>query len=156
MEFSLQCICFSSLPDVFYKSWIKDVIIFFWKLRCCLSQKNELTENGSLVCGRETRHDGHEEDGHVQHGGDAQGDLLTRLSRDQEHKPDNSKIRNKRHDLLFITMTFFTFWAQKALASLVAISGPKTVSIFRAYSFQWPSKWICPHQNYYVPRHINN
>jgi hypothetical protein len=45
------------------------------------------------------------------------------------------------------------FWAQLALAFLVAISGPKKVSIFRAHPFQWPSKWICPHQNNYVPRH---
>ncbi len=38
-------------------------------------------------------------------------------------------------------------WAQMALASLVAISGPKKVSIFRAHPFQWPELWICPHQN---------
>jgi hypothetical protein len=30
-------------------------------------------------------------------------------------------------------------------ASLVAISGPKKGSIFRAHPFQWPSKWILPH-----------
>jgi hypothetical protein len=29
------------------------------------------------------------------------------------------------------------FWAQIALASLVAISWPKKVSIFRAHQFQW-------------------
>jgi hypothetical protein len=29
-------------------------------------------------------------------------------------------------------------------------------SIFRARPFQWPSKWIFPHQNHYVPLHINN
>ena len=40
--------------------------------------------------------------------------------------------------------------------NLEAISRPKKVSIFRAHPFQWPSKWICPPQNYYVLRHINN
>jgi hypothetical protein len=45
---------------------------------------------------------------------------------------------------------------QNGLASLVAISGPKEVEIFIAHPFQWPSKMICLHQNYYVPRHINN
>jgi hypothetical protein len=29
------------------------------------------------------------------------------------------------------------------------------VSIFKAYPIQWPSKWIFPHQNHCVPRHIN-
>jgi hypothetical protein len=33
--------------------------------------------------------------------------------------------------------------------------GPKKVSIFRAHPFQWPSKWIFPHQNHYA-RYINN
>jgi hypothetical protein len=42
---------------------------------------------------------------------------------------------------------------QMALVSLYAISGPKKVLIFRAHLFQWPSKWICMHQNHYVPRH---
>jgi hypothetical protein len=37
-----------------------------------------------------------------------------------------------------------------------AISRPKKVLIFMSLPFQWPSKWICPHQNHYVPRHINN
>jgi hypothetical protein len=43
------------------------------------------------------------------------------------------------------------FLAQMALASLVTISGPKKVSLFRAHPFQWPSKWIFPHQNHYRP-----
>ncbi len=30
--------------------------------------------------------------------------------------------------------------------------GPK-FSIFRAHLIQWPSKWICPQQNQYDPRH---
>jgi hypothetical protein len=47
-------------------------------------------------------------------------------------------------------------WAQMALALLVAISGPKKDSFFRAQPLQWPSKWIRPHQNHYVLRHINN
>jgi hypothetical protein len=29
-------------------------------------------------------------------------------------------------------------------------------SITRAIGKDGPSKWICPHQNHYVPRHINN
>ncbi len=29
------------------------------------------------------------------------------------------------------------------------------VSIFTAHPFQWPSKWIFPHQNHYGPRHLN-
>jgi hypothetical protein len=47
---------------------------------------------------------------------------------------------------------------EMVLASLVAILGRKKVSIFRAHPFQWPSKWILPHQNQYryVPRLINN
>ncbi len=48
------------------------------------------------------------------------------------------------------------FWAQMALASPVAISGPKKVLIFRAHPFQWPSKWMLPHQNHFVPSQINN
>jgi hypothetical protein len=44
-------------------------------------------------------------------------------------------------------------WAQVAL---VAISGPKKVLIFRAHPFQWPSNWIFPHQNHYVPRHTKH
>ncbi len=59
-----------------------------------------------------------------------------------------------------ITRAIRTGWpwksTQMALASLVAISGPKRVSIFRAHPFQWPSKWIFSHQNHFVPRHLNN
>jgi hypothetical protein len=40
--------------------------------------------------------------------------------------------------------------------SLVAISGLKKVSNIRAHPFQWPSKWICPHHNHCVLRHLNN
>jgi hypothetical protein len=29
------------------------------------------------------------------------------------------------------------------------------VEIFRTHHIQWPLKWIYPHQNYYIPRHIN-
>jgi hypothetical protein len=42
------------------------------------------------------------------------------------------------------------FWAQIVLPSLDAISGPKKIWIFRAHPFQWPSKWIFPHQNHYA------
>ena len=46
-----------------------------------------LTDKRRLIIGRQSGHDGHEEHRHVQHGGDAQGYLLTRLGRDHEHKP---------------------------------------------------------------------
>jgi hypothetical protein len=48
------------------------------------------------------------------------------------------------------------FETQMALASLDVISVPKIILIFRSPPFQWPSSWICPHQNDFVPRHINN
>jgi len=50
------------------------------------------------------------------------------------------------------------FRTQMALAVLDAISEPKKVSkkIFRVHPFQWPSKWICSHQNHYIPCHLNN
>ncbi len=48
-----------------------------------------------------------------------------------------------------------TFLGQMALASLVAMSEPKKASIFRAHPFQWPSKWVFPHQNHYIPRRTN-
>ncbi len=44
------------------------------------------------------------------------------------------------------------FWARMALDSLIVISRPKKVSIFRAHSFQW----ICPHQNHNFLRNLNN
>jgi hypothetical protein len=28
--------------------------------------------------------------------------------------------------------------------------------VFCTVCMSWPSKWICPHQNHYVLRHINN
>jgi hypothetical protein len=34
--------------------------------------------------------------------------------------------------------------------------GPNKFLIFKAHPFQWRPKWICPHQNHYVRRHINN
>jgi hypothetical protein len=43
------------------------------------------------------------------------------------------------------------FWAQMALASLVAISGPKKDSIFRAHPLQWPSKWMLPTSKSFLP-----
>jgi hypothetical protein len=39
---------------------------------------------------------------------------------------------------------FVPKWHQMALASLVAISGPQTVSIFMAHLFQWPWLWNLP------------
>jgi hypothetical protein len=44
----------------------------------------------------------------------------------------------------------------RLLVQVYVISGPKKVSIFRAHPFRWPSKCIFPHQNPYVPLHINN
>ncbi len=46
-----------------------------------------------------------------------------------------------------------------ALATLVAISGPQKVSIFRVPPppIKWPLLWICPpSQNHYVSHHIKN
>ncbi len=54
------------------------------------------------------------------------------------------------YNMPVVYMALIIFWAQIALASLVAISGPKKVLIFRAHPFQRPWKWICPHQNHYV------
>ncbi len=48
------------------------------------------------------------------------------------------------------------FLAQMALASLVAISGPQKVSIFRASPSNGPCNGSCSHQNHYLPRLINN
>jgi hypothetical protein len=45
---------------------------------------------------------------------------------------------------------------EMALASLVAISELKNVSIFRSTPSNGPPKWIFPHQDHYDPRHINN
>ena len=36
------------------------------------------------------------------------------------------------------------------------LKGPKSLNFQGPHPFQWPSKWICPHQFNYVPRHINN
>ena len=32
---------------------------------------------------------------------------------------------------------------------------PKKLLTFRAHPFKWPSKWICPPPNNFVPHHIN-
>ncbi len=50
-----------------------------------------LTDERCLIIGRQAGHDSHEEDSHVQHGGDAQRDLFTRLRRDQEHEPGTGR-----------------------------------------------------------------
>ncbi len=50
------------------------------------------------------------------------------------------------HVTSLILMRAKLIWGLLALPSLVSISGPKKVSIFRAHPFQWPSKWICSHQ----------
>jgi hypothetical protein len=49
-----------------------------------------------------------------------------------------------------------TFWAQMALALLDAISGPKKVLISGPTPSNDPRYGYCPHQNHYIPRHINN
>ena len=48
------------------------------------------------------------------------------------------------------------FWAQMALAALVAISGPKKVLISGTTPYNGPRNEYCPPQNHYVPRHKNN
>jgi hypothetical protein len=48
------------------------------------------------------------------------------------------------------------FWAKMALASLVPISEPKKVLISGPTPSHGPCNEYCPHQNHYVPRHINN
>jgi hypothetical protein len=54
-------------------------------------------------------------------------------------------------------MDLLTFWAEMALALLVAISGPKKVSIFQGPSLSnGPRNWIFLHKNHYVPCHTNN
>ncbi len=62
------------------------------------------------------------------------------------HMQQNSCTKNYQ-------CTYFFIWRLDFTCSM---SGPKKVSIFRAYPFQWPSKWIFPHKNHYVPLHINN
>jgi hypothetical protein len=49
------------------------------------------------------------------------------------------------------------FWALNR-QSLVAISGPKKVSIFKVHPFQWPSSWIFPISKSFFtsPRHLTN
>jgi hypothetical protein len=47
------------------------------------------------------------------------------------------------------------FWAQMALAPLVAISGPKKVSISGPTPYNGPRSGYCPPQNHNVPRHKN-
>jgi hypothetical protein len=42
-------------------------------------------------------------------------------------------------DLMILMQATYIIWAQMALASLVVISGPEKVSIFRAHPFQCPS-----------------
>ncbi len=48
------------------------------------------------------------------------------------------------------------FWAQMALAALVAISGPKKVSISGPTPYDGPCNGCSSHQNHSVPRHKNN
>jgi hypothetical protein len=43
-----------------------------------------------------------------------------------------------------------------ALASLVAITGPKKVSISGPTLSNGPRNEYCPHQNHNIPRHIHN
>jgi hypothetical protein len=48
------------------------------------------------------------------------------------------------------------FWAQMALATFVAISGPKKVSISGPTPSNAPCYGLLPHTNPYFPPHINN
>jgi hypothetical protein len=59
----------------------------------------------------------------------------------------------------YVSVTLCTrplFWAHMALASLVDISGPEKVSISGPTPSNGPRNRSCPHQNHYIPRHINN
>ena len=49
------------------------------------------------------------------------------------------------------------FWVRwnRPSRSARALWGPKKIETFRAHPFKWPSKWICPPQNDYVPHHTN-
>ncbi len=49
-----------------------------------------------------------------------------------------------------------TFWVKIAFALLVAISGPKKVLISGPTPSNGTCNGYCPHQNHYVPRHVNN
>jgi hypothetical protein len=51
---------------------------------------------------------------------------------------------------------FRLFWAQMTLAALVAISGPKKVSISGPTPYNGPRYGYCLPQKHYVPRHKNN
>ncbi len=48
------------------------------------------------------------------------------------------------------------FWAQMALATLVAISGPKKGKISGPTASNTPRYGLLPHPNPYAPPHINN
>jgi hypothetical protein len=63
---------------------------------------------------------------------------LTKLSFNEKE----GKVRFTHMCTIYLRL----FLCQIALASLVAISGRKKVSTFRAHPFQWPSKGIYPHQ----------
>ena len=58
-----------------------------------------LTEYGGLVCRGDAAGHRHQEHGHVQHGGDAQCNLLTGLSRNEKNKPDNENV-DKHNDVV--------------------------------------------------------
>ncbi len=66
-----------------------------------------------------------------------------------------TKTSYQRPNLFQRTKTQF-FRAQMALASLVAISGPKKVSIFKAQPLPMALEMYFPTSNPYVPRYINN
>ncbi len=61
------------------------------------------------------------------------------------------RINNTQYRIVLKKITIF--WAQMTLASLVAISGPKKVSIFRAHP-PMALEMDFSHQNHYVPHHI--
>jgi hypothetical protein len=53
-----------------------------------------------------------------------------------------------------ISKVFSFFWAQMALTTLVAISGPKKVTILRPTPYG-PRNGCGPPQDHYIPRHKN-
>ena len=52
-------------------------------------------------------------------------------------------------------MKVSTFLGPNSSPFTPAVSGPEKVSTFMAQPFQWPEKWICPHQTHYIQGRIN-
>jgi hypothetical protein len=68
------------------------------------------------------------------------------------------KIRCPRYYVLYMALLIYKlfsfFWAQMALTALVAISGPKKVTILRPTPYG-PRNGCGPPQDHYILRHKN-